>query len=206
MDQIEKAKGRLTLDTSQADSKHLNALRKAFKELLTALGADFTDNNFKDTPYRCAKAFMHEFLPEPFNATSFDDEPYSGMITLPAHETWTRCPHHLERVKMIVGVSYVPRNNKIFGLSKLARLCDYLATGCILQESYTRLLADTIQRLLEPEGCGVHTTAWHQCMQARGVETRSPVMMKDLRGVYLHSPATRQEFLNDCNRHLYEVI
>jgi len=181
-------------------------IQRAFQGLLDALGADPKDSNFKDTAARCAKAWVQEFTAKDTTITTFDNEPYTGMVTLPAHEVWTRCPHHLERVKMIVGVSYVPRGNKVVGLSKLARMCDTLAAGCILQESYTRLLADALQHLLEPEGCGVHTAAWHQCMQARGVKTSSPVMMKELRGVYMHSPATREEFLNDCTRHLWEVL
>lgn len=203
MKDIPHALGRLIL--SDVTETRRRQIHQAFQDLLFALGADLTDNNFKDTAGRCTRAWIEEFTVTPFQMTAFDDEPYNGMITLPAHEVFVRCPHHLERVKMIVGVSYVPRESKIVGLSKLARLCDHLATGCILQETYTRLLADTIQRILQPEGCGVHTTAWHNCMQARGVQTRSPVMMKDLRGVYMHSPQTRQEFLNDCQKHLYEV-
>ena len=203
MKDIPNSKGRLVLtDVSIARQDNIHY---AFEILLKALGADLTDNNFKDTASRCTKAWIEEFTIKPFNMTAFDEEPYNGMITLPAHEVNIRCPHHLERVKMIVGVSYVPRENKIIGLSKLARLADHLSVGCILQETYTRLLADTLQRILSPEGCGVHTVAWHNCMSARGVKTRSPVMMKDLRGIYMHSPQTRQEFLDDCSKHLYEV-
>jgi GTP cyclohydrolase IA len=203
MKNIPPAKGRLVLTTIPDEQR--KKIKNAFSMLLEALGADLTDGNFTDTAERCTRSWIEDFVIKPFNMTAFDDEPYDGMITLPAHEVYVRCPHHLERVKMIVGVSYVPRNNKIVGLSKLVRLCDHLAVGCILQETYTRLLADTIDRILAPEGVGVHTTAWHNCMQARGVKTKSPVMMKDLRGVYMHSPAAREEFLNDCNKHLYEV-
>lgn len=196
---MEKGQLIITQDISGAPEELLLApVREAVYNLLDALGADFSDSNFTDTPYRVAKSLIEEFTPIPFDPTSFDNEPYSGMITLPSHQVWTRCPHHLERVRMIVGVSYVPRNQRIFGLSKLARLANSLAVGCILQETYTRILADKMQEILDPEGCGVYTRAYHQCMQARGVKTSSPVIMKELRGIYLHSSQTRQEFLDDC--------
>lgn len=175
----------------------LTKIESSFVDILDALGVNFQDGNFTDTPSRCARALINDFIAEPFTLSDFEDEPYDGMITLPCHEVQTRCPHHLERVQMIVAVSYVPRGDRIVGLSKLGRLANYMAKGCILQETYTRLLADEIMDHLEPEGCGVYTRAKHQCMQCRGVQTRSPVAMKVLRGIYLHSPQTREEFLRE---------
>ena len=197
------AKGRLVLDPAAHDIGTVSReLEEAFEGVLNALHADDNDNNFKETPKRMMKAFMQEFtLPTAPSLTDFDEEPYDGMITVPAHEVWIRCPHHFERVRMIVGVSYVPSDrHRVLGLSKLPRICDYFATGCILQESYTRLVADAIEDACSPLGVGVYTTAYHQCMQARGVKTKSPVKMKVLRGIYMHSPATRDEFLREVER------
>lgn len=191
-------KGQLVIGEPQKDT--FANVELAIRDLLIALGADMKDQNFIGTPERVARMYLQEFTKPEFTWTTFEEEPYQGMVTLVRHASWTRCPHHLERVKLYTSVSYVPRDGRIVGLSKLARLCDYLSTGCILQETYTRILADKIEQDLHPEGLGVYTEAHHQCMQARGVKTTAPVIMKDLRGAYFHDAECRQEFLNDIQR------
>ena len=198
------AKGRLVIPSDKLENGTLQTqLEEVYTSLLLTLGADLSDNNFADTPSRMARAAIDEFRTPPLpNLTDFDEEPYDGMITVPRHEVWVRCPHHFERVRMIVGVSYVPSDrHRVLGLSKLPRICDYFAAGCILQETYTRLVADAIESACAPLRVGVYTTAYHQCMQARGVKTKSPVKMKILRGIYMHSPATRDEFLREVDNH-----
>jgi len=187
--------GRLYL-TEPVDEAQLSAI---FNELLHLLGADFNDENFKKTGRRTARAWIKEFLAEPFNWSVFDEEPYSGAITLAHHEVWTRCPHHLERVRMEVSVSYIPDQGRVLGLSKLARAADFFATGCILQETYTRLLVEGIVSNLDPKGVAVLTRAEHNCMQARGVETSGPVFMDLYYGDYM-SPEMQQKFLEYTRR------
>jgi GTP cyclohydrolase I len=190
-------KGRLVLEdlSDEQRQKVYNRIETAFAEILDALGANHEDMNFTETPARCARALMKDFTTETFELNEFDREPASSMITLPNHTLWTRCPHHLERIRMIVGISYIPRGERVIGLSKLIRLAEYLSKGCILQETYTRLLADELYEHLDPGGCAIYTEAYHQCMQARGVKTITPVIMIELRGVYRDSPMARDEFL-----------
>jgi len=192
-------KGRLVLEnlTKEGKKKILNKLEDAFADILDALGAPDNDLNFRDTPNRCARALLDDFIADDFEISEFEEEPFDGMITWPSHTVWTRCPHHLERVGIRVCASYIPRSSRVVGLSKPIRLMDYLAKGCILQETYTRLLADEIMDHLEPEGCGVHTEARHQCMQCRGVRTHSPVRMTILRGSFAYSRSIKEEFLRN---------
>lgn len=185
--------GRLAIDEVRHKELY-NEIEECFNRLLICLGADMNDLNFSETPHRVARAWLNEFTLKPFTWSSFDEEPYGGTITLVKHEVWTRCPHHLERVRMHVSIGYLPGGHRILGLSKLARAADYFATGCILQESYTRLLAEGINENLKPKGVAVHTVAEHNCMQARGVETRGPILMTYLMGLYETDHKLRDEF------------
>ena len=184
--------GRLFI--ADPDEEREDALKQIIADLLVELGADMTDLNFQKTPRRTARAWIEEFTIEPFTWSHFDEEPYSGAITLSNHTVWTRCPHHLERVRMEVSISYIPAEGRVLGLSKLARAADFFATGCVLQETYTRLLVEGIVENLAPKGVAVLTRAEHNCMQARGVETGGPVIMDLYDGDYT-SPQMQQKFL-----------
>jgi len=171
-----------------------------FKEIMIALGCDEEDPNFKETPIRWARAITDQFTPEPFTLTTFEDETYHGLITLKGHESWTLCPHHFERVMLLTTVSYIPRNDKVIGASKLARICNHFSKGCITQETFTRVVADYVMKHLDPEGCAVYVEGQHNCMQCRGVRTKGLFITRELRGLYLHSAETREEFLSDLRR------
>jgi len=192
-------RGRHVLKKS-LDETDIKYIANKFGDIMNTLGVDFDDGNFQNTPLRWAKALADQFAPQTFNLTSFDDEPYGGLITLPHHQSWSMCPHHFERVMFQTTVSYVPRKDKVVGASKLARICDMFSKGCIMQETYTRAVADYIMEQLDPEGCGVDVVGRHNCMQCRGVETLSPLYTRELRGVYRNSEATRTEFLFDIGR------
>jgi len=202
-----KEYGRLYIDLDEGDPtirEIEDELTDSFYNVLNVLGVDWDDKNFTDTPRRCARAWITEFLLQPFTWSIFDEEPFGGAITLVNHEVWTRCPHHLERVRMETSVSYIPSENKVLGLSKLARAADFYAAGCVLQESYTRLLAEGIHENLTPKGVAVHTKAFHNCMCARGVETGGPVLMTVVKGAFYEDHRAREEFFWTVERGYYK--
>lgn len=166
---------------------------RAVADLLESLGLDTSDPNLVDTPERVAKMLRSEVQTPRPKLPVFPAE-YDQMVILKDHEVWSRCPHHLERVHYIVHVGYIPRT-MVVGLSKLARIVDYIASGWKLQEDITKEIADFIDEELDPLGCGCIVTGTHFCMRARGVESNATVKMQEFRGYFLSIPHVKQEFM-----------
>jgi GTP cyclohydrolase I len=172
-------------------------LRTHISKCLELLGYDLKDFNIKDTPARMAALWLEELWtnqPMPKKLFTTFAEDHDQMITLIGHDTWTRCPHHFERVRMTVSVAYLP-NGKVLGLSKMARIADYFAKGLVLQERYVDDLASGLMEALQPKGVAVYVKGEHLCMQARGVETTGHVVTTALRGLFAERPETKDEFL-----------
>lgn len=169
-------------------------IEEAVAKLLEALDIDISDPNFTATPKRIAKMYIEELkLPEPKLAIFPSD--YEQMIVLKGHTTYTRCPHHLERVKLVVDIGYLP-NECVIGLSKLARSVDYICAGFYLQEDITDRIVNFLQARLDPRGCGVVVTGQHLCMQARGVRTDAVVTTSALRKYFQNVPSVKEEFFH----------
>ena len=181
--------------------KKKRRIQKCIKEILTELGYDTKDENFKHTPQRVATQWFDElYRPIPSRKLfTVIKEQHDQMIVLVGHETWTRCPHHLEKVKLTVSIGYIP-NEYILGLSKPARIADFFAKGLVLQEEYADQLAEGLWQALKPKGVGVYVIGEHGCMRSRGVKTSGVVVTTSLKGLFLEDPATREEFLNYCQR------
>lgn len=168
---------------------------------LTALGFDTKgDPDFKNTPKRVAKLWYEEFRNEkPATKRMLGAFPggYKQMVTLRDHLTWSRCPHHLERVRVVVNISYIP-DKLCLGLSKLGRIANYYFSQLILQEDATDKIAEAIIDIVKPKGVAVFVKGEHLCMQSRGVMTTGHVITTALRGVYMEEDKAREEFMLLC--------
>jgi GTP cyclohydrolase I len=92
-------------------------------------------------------------------------------------------------------VAYIP-NNRVVGISKLARVVDIYAKRLQTQETMTALIANTIQTVLEPKGVAVVIDAAHQCMSTRGVQKRnSSTVTSRMLGLFRSDSRTRAEFM-----------
>lgn len=183
-------------------------LKRHIGECLKLLGYDLRDPNIKDTPMRMARIWLDELhtdKPATKKLFSVFPEEHDQMITFIGHKTWTRCPHHFERVKLEVSIGYLPRG-KVIGLSKLARIADYYALGLVLQERYVEEIASGLLEALEPLGVAVYVKGEHLCMQARGVETNGHVITTAFRGAFMEKPETRDEFLKYVMHKSREMI
>ncbi len=178
-------------------TKKMAQLQKHFREILTLLGCDMKDANFINTPKRVASLWYDELYrttPSKKLLSSFPSD-HNQMVMMTGYRHWTRCPHHLEKVKLITNIAYIPKG-RVIGSSKLNRIADYFAHGLVLQEDYTQKLADCLSDILNPQGVGVLIVGEHLCIQSRGVkslETRN--ITSTLRGVFLEEGPTREEFL-----------
>lgn len=181
------------------EKEKIDKITHSIARILEELGWNLEDENLKDTPVRVARTWIEEMsapnlsnAPKDLLATFSED--YDQMVVLVGHKTYTFCPHHLERVTLEVTIGYIP-NGKIIGLSKLARVADYLAKGLQLQEGYTQAVASFLHKHLNPLGVGVYVKGNHMCMQARGVKTDGYVITTALKGAFLEDGVVRNEFL-----------
>lgn len=175
------------------------ALEQSVKLMLESLGYDLSHQDIRDTPKRVARTLINELqdktnLKKLFSSFSLG---HDVMIALVNHKTYTRCPHHLERVILKVSIGYIS-NDRVIGLSKLARIADYYSKGLMLQEEIVTGIAEGLMLALKPKGVAVVAEGRHMCMMARGVETSGTVMTSKMMGLFLEdSPAglaARQEF------------
>jgi GTP cyclohydrolase I len=173
----------------------------AIKTLLRWAGDDPSREGLRDTPARVARAYEDWFSgynedPEEFLSRTFEEiEGYDDMIVLRDIRFESHCEHHLAPIIGKVHVGYLP-NNKVVGISKLARVVDVFARRLQVQETMNAQIADCIQRVLEPKGVAVVIEAAHQCMTTRGVHKPGVTMVTStMHGHFRTNPTTRREFL-----------
>ena len=111
----------------------------------------------------------------------------------------SHCEHHIVPIIGVAHVGYIP-NNRVVGISKLARVIEIFGKRLQTQETMTAQIADTIQKVLEPKGVAVVVDASHQCMTTRGIhKTESSTITSRMLGAFRDNPETRSEFMNLIN-------
>jgi GTP cyclohydrolase I len=174
----------------------LEAAERAAEALLRALGADVSGESLRDTPRRVARAFAELLTPEPFTLTTFpNDAHYDELVVARSIPFHSLCEHHLLPFVGVAHVGYLP-DERIVGLSKLARVVEHTARGLQVQERLTQHVSDWLQRELQPKGVGVVIEAEHLCMSLRGVQKAGTrTVTSALHGLIRDDARTRQEFL-----------
>ena len=170
------------------------------RELLQSLVIDIdNDHNTQETAERVARMYLNEvfkgrFYEQP-DVTSFPntkdlDEIYTvGPITVRS-----ACSHHLVPILGNCWIGIKP-GSRVIGLSKFARVADWVFSRPHIQEEAVMILADEIERLCEPKGLGIIVKAQHYCMKWRGVKEPNTSMVNSVvRGVFRHDPSLKQEF------------
>ena len=172
-----------------------------YLKLLESIGEDPEREGLIKTPQRAAKAFQfltrgyEQNLDTIVNNAIFQTET-KDMIILKDIEIYSMCEHHLLPFFGKCHIGYIP-NEKIIGVSKLARIADMYSRRLQLQERITRQIADAICRVLNPNGVGVVIEARHLCAMMRGVEKQNSVMKTStMLGSFNSKQCTRLEFMN----------
>ena len=175
---------------------------KAIRTLLLWAGDDPSREGLRDTPARVARAFEDWFSgynedPEEFLSRTFEEvDGYDDMVVLKDIRFESHCEHHLAPIIGRAHIGYLP-NNKVVGISKLARVVDVFARRLQVQETMNAQIANCIQRVLEPKGVAVVIEATHQCMTTRGVHKPGVTMVtSSMSGDFRTNPLTRREFLS----------
>ena len=170
--------------------------------LIEFVGEDITRAGLKDTPDRFLKAWLHwtsgykQEKPEKI-LTVFqqEGEVYDEMVFQGSIPVWSMCEHHLSPFFGLAHIAYIP-NEKIVGLSKIARLVEVFARRLQIQERLTSQIADCMYETLDPLGVGVVLQCRHSCMESRGIERMGTITTTSaLRGAIKAEPDARSEFL-----------
>jgi GTP cyclohydrolase I len=178
-----------------------DALQRAVADMLCAVGVDARAEGLRDTPRRVAAAYAELLTPQPFELTTFpNDDGYDELVVTRAIPFHTLCMHHLLPFHGVAHVGYLP-DERIVGLSKLARVVEHFARDLQIQERMTTQIADRLQAELRPRGVGVVLEAEHMCMTLRGVgKAGSQTVTSAFRGALRDDVRTRQEFLTLTTR------
>ena len=171
------------------------------REMIVRLGEDPSREGLVRTPERVHKAY--DFLtkgyredPEALLKGALFTVTYDEMVIVKDIEMFSLCEHHMLPFFGKVHVAYIP-NGKVIGLSKIPRLIELFSRRLQIQERLTTQIAETIQKVIEPQGVGVVIEARHLCMMMRGVEKQNSVMVtSSVLGVFRDHLATRDEFLS----------
>jgi GTP cyclohydrolase I len=173
----------------------------AVRTLIEWAGDDPDREGLLDTPGRVARSYKelvsgYDVDPREYLERTFDEVGgYDELVVLRDIRVVSFCEHHMLPFLGRAHVGYLP-NNRVVGISKLARVVHGFARRLQIQEKLTAEIAEAIQEILQPKGVGVVIESEHSCMTMRGVNTPgSRLTTSRLTGVVRDDPRTRQEFL-----------
>jgi len=178
-------------------------------EVLRALVIDTdADHNTRATAQRVAKMYVTEvfrgrYVPPPVltefpNASGLTELMVVGPLALRS-----ACAHHLCPIVGKVWIGVLPnKQSKLIGLSKYARVCDWVMSRPQIQEEAVVMLADALESRVKPDGLAIVIKADHLCMHWRGVKDEGAASTNSvMRGDYLKNVTLRRAFMSLLNRH-----
>ena len=175
--------------------------QKAVRTLIEWAGDNPEREGLVETPKRVVKAYEEFFAgydedPEEILRKTFEEvEGYDEMVLVKNIRLESHCEHHIVPILGKAHIAYIP-NNRVVGISKLARIVDAFGKRLQTQETMTAQIANTIEKVLEPKGVAVVVDAAHQCMTTRGIhKPESSTVTSCMRGIFKENPRTRNEFL-----------
>ena len=174
------------------------------QEVLRSLVIDTdSDHNTNDTATRVAKMFLTEvfrgrYVPIP-SVTEFPNfSRLNELMIVGPVKVRSACSHHLCPILGRVWIGVLPNeHSNLIGLSKYARICEWIMSRPQIQEEAVTMLANELQDRVKPDGLAIVMEADHFCMHWRGVKDDESMMTNSvMRGAFLKDPNLRREFLS----------
>ena len=164
-------------DNKNLDKKKISdkEAEEAFIKILTWMGEDPNREGLVETPKRVIKAYKEFFrgynedANKVLEKTFGDVEGYNDMVIQKNISVQSHCEHHMVPIIGWAHVAYIP-NERVVGLSKLARVVDVFSKRLQTQERLTMQIAKSIMTALDAKGVAVTIDAAHQCMTTRGIK------------------------------------
>ena len=148
---------------------------EAFIKILKYIGEDPAREGLLETPKRVRKAFKEYFKgyqEDPYkilSKTFGDVDGYNDIVIQKNISVQSHCEHHMAPIIGIAHVAYIP-NERVVGLSKLARVVEAFSKRLQTQERLTMQIAKTVMEALDAKGVAVTIDSNHMCMTMRGVK------------------------------------
>ena len=175
-------------------------IESAVKDILSAIGENPKRKDLLQTPRRVAEMYEEIFsgikqYPEKELKIVLEQR-HDEIILLKDIPLYSICEHHLLPFVGRVHIAYIPKNGRVTGLSKLARVVDILAKRLQVQERLVTQIAEIIMKQLKPRGVMVIIEAEHLCISMRGVKKPGALTVTSVvRGTFKENEKTRAEAL-----------
>ena len=174
------------------------------QEVLRALVIDTeSDHNTNETAKRVAKMYVEEvfrgrYVPMPAVTEFPNVERLNELMIVGPITVRSACSHHMCPIFGKVWIGLLPNeHSNLIGLSKYARICDWIMSRPQIQEEAVTMLANELQRRVKPDGLAIVMEADHFCMHWRGVKDDESMMTNSvMRGAFLKDANLRREFLS----------
>ena len=174
---------------------------EAVRTLIRWAGDDPTREGLIETPARVVRSYGEFYAgydqdPEEVLMKTFEETGgYDEMVLVRDIAMSSHCEHHMVPINGKAHVAYIP-NNRVVGISKLARVVEIFSKRLQIQEKMTVDIAATIDRVLQPQGVAVVIEASHECMTTRGIrKPGADTVTSHMLGAFRTDPSTRREFL-----------
>lgn len=188
------------------DEAELDALQDEVAERMQALLESLvidteSDHNTQDTARRVARMYLNEVFAGRYRKapamTEFPNvEKLNELLVVGPITVRSACSHHFCPIMGRLWIGVLPNaDSNLIGLSKYARLADWIMSRPQIQEEAVKTLADELERRLLPDGLAVVMKADHFCMHWRGVKDESQMTSSVMRGAFLRNASLRREFL-----------
>ncbi len=174
------------------------------QQVLRALVIDTEgDHNTHETARRIAKMFLTEvfhgrYVPMPAVTEFPNIERLNELMIVGPIKVRSACSHHLVPIMGRVWIGILPNeHSNLIGLSKYARICDWIMSRPQIQEEAVTMLANELHEHVKPDGLAIVMEADHFCMHWRGIKDDESMMTNSvMRGAFLKDASLRREFLS----------
>ena len=176
----------------------LGKIEAGVKLILEGIGEDPVRPGLEGTPRRVALMYEEICAGLHNDAREFihviPAETHDEMVIVKDIPLYGLCEHHLLPFVGVAHIAYIPKDGRIVGLSKLARVADMMARKPQIQERLATEIADLLDKELRPTGVMVVIEAEHMCIEMRGIKKPgAKAVTSALRGGFLKDQRTRAE-------------